>query len=357
VKAPSPARAPRLLAPLLLAAASIAAAGTQETRPSPLEASTTRPAGRVRLDGVAGIVNDEVITEGELERVLAAAKETFGFPDPERWKAYRKEKLRGLIEGRLYEQAARRRQIPEAAIEERVQQRVEEEIRQRGSKGKLADWIAQQGKTYDDFLKERRSLEFARAFWRQELGLEPGPSGRPGAEIYIRPGALREYYRAHREEFVVEEAARARVLLVALPSERWPDLATARERLAEIRGRIVAGEDFGALAREFSDVAADAGGEIPWITRGSKFHPAIVSFALGATGKEVSPLLEWPEGIAIVEVLEKRARRVPAFEERSVQESIENRLWQERQDEYLREIRSRLLREAYIWPPELRLGG
>ncbi|MCI0587763.1 MAG: peptidylprolyl isomerase [Planctomycetes bacterium] len=346
-----------ILLPAGLAAAALASARAQETRPSGPPPPASLPSGRARLDGVAALVNDDVITESELERVLAAAKETFGFPDPERWKAYRRTKLRDLIVARLYEQAARRRQIPETAIEERVQQRIEEEIRQRGSRGKLFDWIEQQGKTYDDFLKERRSLEFARAFFRQELGLEPGPSGRPSAEIYVRPGGLREYYRAHREEFVVEEAARVRVLLVALPSERWPDRATARERLVEIRGRILGGEEFAALAREFSDVASDKGGEIGWITRGSKYNAEIVSYCLGATGPGVSPVLEWPEGIALVEILEKRAHQVRAFEDRAVQEAIADHLWRERYEEYLLEIRSRLLREAYIWPPDLRLGG
>ncbi len=340
-----------------LGAAALAPAFPQETRPAGPPPPASLPSGRVRIDGVAAIVDDVVITESELERVLGPAKETFGFSDPEKWKAYRRTKLRGLIEERLYEQAARRRQISEAAIEERVQQRVEEETRQRGSKGKLLDLIQQEGKTYDDFLKERRSEEYANAFLRQELGLEPGPSGRPSWEIYPRPGMMREYYRAHREEFVVEEAARVRVLLVALPSERWPDLATARERLVEIRGRILGGEDFAALAREFSDVASDKGGEIGWITRGSKYNAAIVSFCLGATGPGVSPVLEWPEGFALVEILEKRPHQVRPFEDPAVQKAIVGHLRGEGYQGYLSEIKSRLLREAYIWPPDLRLGG
>lgn len=334
----------------------LACAQEPASRPAsgPSSAPAPSPSGRAPLDGVAAIVNDEVVTESELAKALAAARETFGFDDPERWQEYRRAKLRSMVLEKLLVQSARRLQIPEATIEERVQRGVEEEIERSGSKANLLERLGQQGKSYEDFLAERHAQEFRLAFIRSELGLEPGPSGRPSIEIYVGPGKMLEHYRAHREEFVIEEASQARQIF--LSAERWGGPAAARAKAEEVRGRLLAGEDFAALAREFSDWKPLEGGDLGWVRRSSPYDRAIVDFALGAEAGGLSPVREIQGGVVLVQVLEKRERRVRPFKDPAVQEEISNRLWQDRRQEYQSAAVERLLREAYIWPPDLLLA-
>jgi peptidyl-prolyl cis-trans isomerase SurA len=308
------------------------------------------PKGGAPLDRVAAIVNDEVITESELEKRLAPARETFGF-DPVRWEEYRLDVLRQLVMDKLHVQEARRRDIPESLIEVQVERAVERDVQMAGSRPELLSRLQQLGKTYDDYLSERRSDAYRETFLRRELGVETGPSGRTAFEIHIPPGALRRYYQAHRDEFVVEEAARARQIW--LPFARYGSVENTRRTAEIVLGRLEAGEDFAALAREFSDWRPEQGGDLEWVAKDSPYQRAIVSFALRARAGERSPILETPPGLSIVEVLEKREGEVRPFEDLEVQRQIEATLWRERREESLWRLRRRLLEEAYLWPPDL----
>jgi len=117
--------------------------------------------------------------------------------------------------------------------------------------------------------------------------------------------------------------------------------------------RLEAGEDFAALAKEFSNWKPGEGGNLEWVTKDSPYQRAVVSFAMRAAPGERSPILETPPGLAIVQVLERRDGRVLPFEDLEVQRKIEDALWTERYEEYVAGLRLRLLEEAYLWPPDL----
>lgn len=299
---------------------------------------------------VVAIVNDEAITETQLEKRLAAARETFGF-DPVRWEEYRLDVLRAMVIDRLHDQEARRRDIPESLIDSRVEEAVERDVQRAGSRSELISRLQKLGKTYDDYLSERRSEAYRATFYRRELGLETGPSGRAAFEIAIPPGALRRYYQTHREEFVVEEASLARQIW--FPFARYGSLENTRATAEGVLRRLEAGEDFAALAREYSDWRPEQGGSLDWVTKDSPYQRSVVGFALRAAAGERSSILETPPGLAIVEVLEKREGGVRPFEDLEVQRQIESTLWTERYEDYIAGLRRRLLEEAYIWPPDL----
>lgn len=84
-------------------------------------------------------------------------------------------------------------------------------------------------------------------------------------------------------------------------------LAEAHKVVEEIRARIVAGEDFAAMAALYSeDNNAVRGGELPWITPGSTneyFENA--AFSLSKPG-EISGIVEAPYGWHIIMLIGKR---------------------------------------------------
>jgi peptidyl-prolyl cis-trans isomerase C len=117
--------------------------------------------------------------------------------------------------------------------------------------------------------------------------------------------AVLNYYNSNPEEFGEERIRVAHILLRTRPdmddSERLVKLTTAREAYS----KLVAGEDFAALAKDYSEdqVSGKKGGELGWLKRGAVsevFSQKV--FSLGES--ELSEPFETPFGFHIVRILE-----------------------------------------------------
>jgi peptidyl-prolyl cis-trans isomerase D len=128
---------------------------------------------------------------------------------------------------------------------------------------------------------------------------------------------LRERYESEQERFRKTERRDVRHILVALDADA--DTAAeegAKARIEEIRERILAGEDFAALAKELSQDPGSAGqgGELGLIEPGL-MDPAFdqAAFALGAN--ELSGAVRSQFGYHLIEVTQIEAGSTKSFEE------------------------------------------
>ncbi|MDD9983218.1 MAG: SurA N-terminal domain-containing protein [Gammaproteobacteria bacterium] len=128
---------------------------------------------------------------------------------------------------------------------------------------------------------------------------------------------LRALFDAEPERFVTPEKREVSHILLAVPSDAGADeVAQTKERLATLKGRILAGESFEDLARENSDDpgSAASGGALGFIERGMmvpEFEEAV--FALAPT--EVSDPVRTSFGWHLVKVMSVQEPRDATFEE------------------------------------------
>jgi peptidyl-prolyl cis-trans isomerase SurA len=133
--------------------------------------------------------------------------------------------------------------------------------------------------------------------------------------------------------------------ILVKPSEILTD-DQARQRMVDIKARIAAGEDFEALAREFSEDIGSAaeGGELGWTSPGQmvpEFENTMASTEIGV----VSPPFRSQFGWHILEVLDRREKDMSDEMRRAqVEEFLHNRKYQEELDAWLRKIRD----EAFV---------
>jgi peptidyl-prolyl cis-trans isomerase D len=106
------------------------------------------------------------------------------------------------------------------------------------------------------------------------------------AELEVTDDEVRTYYEDNSAQFEIPEQVRASHILLLENSER--DAEQARGLLNRLRGRIEAGEDFAALAREYSDDEAtkEAGGDLGYFGRGAMTQ-AFEDAAFGAAGGDL----------------------------------------------------------------------
>jgi peptidyl-prolyl cis-trans isomerase SurA len=90
-------------------------------------------------------------------------------------------------------------------------------------------------------------------------------------KVNITDEDVERYYKLNAKNYRTNERARIRHILLSLPEKAPADQVNAVSAKArELYKRIVAGEDFAAVAREYSEGAGRAdGGDIGWVNKGT----------------------------------------------------------------------------------------
>jgi len=160
-------------------------------------------------------------------------------------------------------------------------------------------------------------------------------------EIEITDEELRKYYADNTERF--KEPEKIKVSRIWLPLED-EDKEAARKKAGEILDRLEKGEDFGELAKSYSqdEKAAESGdwGLYDWKRLSSQEQDRISALQEG----EVSDPVELDEGIALLKVTEKTPESLPPFE--SVRERVFSILEDQKARELAEEKISRLEKAA-----------
>lgn len=133
----------------------------------------------------------------------------------------------------------------------------------------------------------------------------------------VDEAAVRAYFEQHAAEFRTPEERRVRHILIGIPSGADEALAEAALAKAQaLRGRVAAGEDFAAVAREASEDtgSAENGGDLGWIEPGmmvEAFESAAYSLGTGVLSEPVRSQF----GYHLIEVMEVRGSGAGDFEQ------------------------------------------
>jgi len=118
--------------------------------------------------------------------------------------------------------------------------------------------------------------------------------------------------------------------------------AEARRKLEGVRERITNGVDFAEQARPYSQAGSAAkGGDLGWLNPGDtvpEFEQAMNALKLD----EVSPVVQSPFGMHLIQVQERREKDVSADRQRAVaRQAIRERKLDEAYQDWLRQLRDR----------------
>ena len=119
---------------------------------------------------------------------------------------------------------------------------------------------------------------------------------------------LERYYKDNEHRLTLPEQVRVRHILITWkPLGKQDDRAFIHDQMLPILERARAGEDFAALAREFSDDFAtrQAGGDTGLFHRG-QMSPTFEEAAFALKIGEISDPVETPFGVHIIKLEERR---------------------------------------------------
>ncbi|MBT3378246.1 MAG: hypothetical protein HN742_38340 [Lentisphaerae bacterium] len=286
-------------------------------------------------DTVIVTVDGASLTRGDAQRQVEetlAALSRSGRPVPKEHRVRQKAQryvVDSFIAGTLLENEAKRRGIAvdKAAVQKAIDQRA-----------KPAENEADQPTASEKDL--RKTIE-------RNLRIRALIDSVTKGQDAVTAAEVKSFYKKNRQRFRTPEQARARHILIEY--EEKDDRATRKAkkaRLAALRQRIAAGEDFAELAAEHSACPSAAnGGDLGFVPRGSMskpFEKALFSQEIGEVGKTV----ETRFGCHIVQVLARRESTIRSLEEGRAQ--IETHLQAERKRKATRDLVQTLRKSASI---------
>ncbi|MDN4504141.1 SurA N-terminal domain-containing protein [Alteromonadaceae bacterium BrNp21-10] len=168
-------------------------------------------------------------------------------------------------------------------------------------------------------------------------------------DIKVTDEEAEAYYQANIGNYGTEGQRKVAHILIEMGEDEDAALASAESVLAKIE----AGEDFAALATEFSadTFSAEDGGELDWFVRGD-MDPAFeeAAFAMETAGS-ISPVIKSTFGYHIIKLIEAKKAQTTPFAE--VKEDVVKSLKNERGLDKLYALHQRMSEVAFEVPDSL----
>lgn len=294
------------------------------------------------LERVIAVVNDEPIMQSELDIMLRPIYEQFraeyrGEQLVMRLNDARQKLLNQLIEDKLVLQKAEEMGIEAdpAAIEARI----DEFKKQFESELQMEDTMAMQGVTLGEVRERFEKQAMLRQLHNREVR----------SYVAISPKEIEEFYKTNPEYFASASKIKVRSITIKKSFESRDKGITdevAKEKLATLQRRILSGESFSDLAKQYSeDSHKDEGGLSDWIEEGTMI-PAINNVIFRLELGEISDPIETPMGYHLFRVEQREPGYKKTLEE--AREDIHNRIFQQKSEERFYDWMQELKRNAYI---------
>lgn len=283
------------------------------------------------IDGYAAIVNDRIITIGDVMDSTREAEERLRVQySGDDLEARRKELFQSGLE-RLIDQALileefkkQEGQMPERAVTDYINDIVHENFN--GDRSALLDALAKDQVTMDEWRETIRERLIVSAMRRNAIG----------DRVVIPPRQIREAYEADQERYHQPEEVNLRMIFVRAGTDSEKAFAAINDALAAITN----GADFAAVAKEKSDdSSAVDGGAWGWL-QSSMLREELKKEVDTLSPGQVSPVIHTTEGFYLLKLEERRAASTRSFED--VRQQIEKELRENESERLYKEWMARL---------------
>ena len=276
--------------------------------------STAARSGAEVVDKISVVVNDEIITEGEIDRLLLPVAQKYrntyrGNELLKKLEEARQRVVEQLIEDKLILGEAKKLNIE--ASDKEVEEKVSEAMSHFDSRKEFDEALIQQHIALKD-LKQR---------YYEQLMLKKAVDKNISAKVAMTPVDVSNYYNSHIGEFSVPAEVKLWNILIK------PDPIDAKKKyelVREILRRLREGGDFAALAKIYSEGPnASDGGLLGYVKKGDLL-PEIEKVVFNMNPGETSNIIQTSLGYHIFKVEDKKDAHTLSFAEarRQAEEAV-----------------------------------
>ena len=288
---------------------------------------------------VNGTVINQAEFDSEMNRVLERLQRTGRFPNDLERSQIKKQVLENLIARELLYQESQKKGI-------KVDQK-EIEAQLTALKGRFPSEV--------EFKKALSTMNLTEAGLRfqfeRDLAIRKLLDDQIGGKSTVSEKESRAHYDSNLESFKKPEQVRASHILIKVdPGADEAKKAEARTKIESLQAKLKNGEDFGALAKEYSEgPSGPKGGDLGFFGRGQMVKP-FEETAFTMKPGQVSGMVETRFGYHLIMVTERTPESTLSYEE--VKDRLEQYLKQQKVQEeiaaYVENLKSKAKIERFV---------
>jgi peptidyl-prolyl cis-trans isomerase SurA len=335
--------APALEKPGMAPATPEAAPKPAAKKPPAAKANIDPNAGRV-VEEIIARVNNEIITRSEYEKSRASAaedaqQECKGKCTPEQLQIAiedrQKNTLRDLIDQSLLVQRGKDMGV---SVEPDVIKRLDQ-IRIQNNLSSMEDLekaVSVQGLNWEDFKNSIRNGLLTQRVISSEVG----------SHITIGREEIEKYYNEHKAEFVRAEQVALRSIEVNTEKKKPEEITDLKKKAETTLQRIKDGEDFGEMAKRFSDGSTAKQGGFLGVYKRGELSKELEDVVFKMKRNEVTNVMDTKQGFLILQVLEHYDEGEQSLAK--VENEITEKLYSARMEPAMRQYVKTLREQSYV---------
>jgi peptidyl-prolyl cis-trans isomerase SurA len=296
------------------------------------------------VEEIIARVNNEIITRSELDKARVAAEEDArqecqGKCSPEQLRQdiedRQKNTLRDLIDQSLLVQRGKDMGVN---VEPDVIKKLDQ-LRQQNKIDSMEDLekaVSAQGSNWEDFKNNIRNGILTQRVISNEVG----------SHINIGKEEVAKYYNEHKSEFVRPEQVALREIEVSTEGKKDEELPELKKKAETALKRVKDGEDFGEIAKRFSDSSTAKQGGFLGVYKRGELSKQLEDLVFKMKKNELTDVMDTKQGYLVLQVLERyEAGEQPL---NKVENEIMDHLYSERMEPALRNYLKTLREQSYV---------
>jgi peptidyl-prolyl cis-trans isomerase SurA len=310
----------------------------------PAEAKQPELGATKTVEEIIARVNNEIITRSELEKARAAAQEDAKQECQGKCTAEQlrndiedreKNTLRDLIDQSLLVQRGKDMGLN---VEPEVIKRLDQ-LRQQNKIDSMEDLekaVTAQGSNWEDFKNNIRNGILTQRVIANEVG----------SHINIGKEEIQKYYNDHKKEFVRPEQVALREIEVSTEGKKDEELPELKKKAETALKRVKDGEDFGEIAKRFSDSSTAKQGGFLGVYKRGELSKELEELVFKMKKNELTDVMDTKQGYLVLQVLERyEAGEQPL---NKVENEIMDHLYSERMEPAMRQYLKTLREQSYV---------
>ena len=256
---------------------------------------------QVLVESVAAIAGNEVIYLSDIENMVLELRSSGNRAPIDELRC---NVLRELLVSKLFLDQARidSIEVTDDMVENELNARVNDAIRRSGSEEALQAYFKK------SMIEIRRDIR--KALVDQEIVNQV--QGSIAENIKITPNETKKFFSSIPRDSLPVVPTKVQISIIQFdPPENEENKAEARQKLLDLRGQILAGKSFSALAVLYSEDPGTAkkGGELGYMLRGELEKP-YANEAFSLTKNTVSKIIETKYGFHIIQMIDRNGELI-----------------------------------------------
>jgi peptidyl-prolyl cis-trans isomerase SurA len=296
------------------------------------------------VEEIIARVNNEIITRSELDKARVAAEEDAkqecqGKCTPEQLRAdiedRQKNTLRDLIDQSLLVQRGKDMGLN---VEPEVIKRLDQ-LRQQNKIDSMEDLekaVTAQGSNWEDFKNNIRNGILTQRVIGSEVG----------SHITVGKGEVEKYYNEHKKDFVRPEQVALREIEVSTEGKKDEELPELKKKAETALKRVKDGEDFGGIAKRFSDSSTAKQGGFLGVYKRGELSKALEDIVFKMKKNDLTDVMDTKQGYLVLQVLERYEEGEQPLAK--VENEITDHLYSERMEPAMRNYLKTLREQSYV---------